>query len=107
MFLLLPIVPSSELLSFHQEPACIQIIAFSAVSYEIFLGSATLGSSSGQSITVDGENALINPEFVESTLNHDIALIRLPEPVEFSGELTHFISFYSYNTHFVFDFLHF
>lgn len=55
------------------------------MSYQIFLGSATLNSGTGQTVNVDGENTIVNPDFNQDTLENDLALIRLPESIEFSG----------------------
>lgn len=56
------------------------------MSFQIFLGSATLNSAEGQSFDVDADSAIINPNYDDVTLNYNAALIQLPEPVQFSGE---------------------
>lgn len=55
------------------------------MSFQIFLGSATLNSAEGQSIDVDADSAIVNPNYDDATFNYNAALIKLPAPVEFSG----------------------
>lgn len=43
---------------------------------------------------MEGEAAFIHPEYNPSNLNNDIALIRLPEPLELTGSI---ISFHPQN----------
>lgn len=56
------------------------------MSFQIYLGSATLNSAEGQTVNVNGDSALINPNYDSNTFNYDLALIQLPESVEFSGK---------------------
>lgn len=63
---------------------------FSAVSFDIFLGTATLNSNSEGAVrvTVGGGNAIVHPEYNSSTFNYNVALIRLPEPLVSSGKVS-------------------
>lgn len=62
----------------------------SASLFSLYFGGNRLNSveEGTRTVEVDGEAAFVHPEYNPSNLNNDIALIRLPEPLELSGERT-------------------
>lgn len=61
----------------------------SAISFDIFLGSAILNSNAEGTKRfreVDAVNGIVHPLFDSNNLNYDVALIRLPEVLGFTGE---------------------
>lgn len=62
----------------------------SALSFTLYLGGTTLGNEEDGRLTIVATDYLAHPSYNSNNLNNDVALIRLPEPIEFSG---------SYNIH--------
>lgn len=60
-----------------------------ASEFSLYLGGNRLNANEEGSLTIDvpGEAAEIHPFYNPVNLNNDLALIRLPEPVFFNGNL--------------------
>lgn len=58
------------------------------MEFSLFLGGTRLNSNEQgtRSVEVDGSEAVIHPDYNSSTLNNDLALIRLPEALEETGK---------------------
>lgn len=57
--------------------------------FSLFFGGTILNSNEEGTKTIDVEEdaVFIHPDYDPSNLNNDIALIRLPQPLELSGKL--------------------
>ena len=58
----------------------------SGIRFTIQLGSNTLNSQDFNRVTVRTNTSFLHPEFDDLTLQNDIGLIQLNEPVQFSGK---------------------
>lgn len=83
-------LPLRIVLKGNKKPILVQqymITVSRAISFTLYLGGITLAASEEGRRTVTTTTAIVHPNYNENNLNNDIALIRLPEPVSFTGIL--------------------
>lgn len=69
------------------------LVAFSRdYHFHVYLGGITLADSEEGRIKVDVKANIVHPNYNPYTVNNDIALLQLSEPVQFTGML--FLSFF-------------
>jgi len=59
---------------------------FSGSVYQIVLGATRYDGSESGAVTVTSTTSTRHPDYDENTINHDLLLIRLSPPVNYTSE---------------------
>jgi hypothetical protein len=64
----------------------------SGSSYQIVLGANRYDGSESGSLITQSTSSIVHSQYNPSTINNDIAVVRLPSPVSYTSEYCHFVT---------------
>lgn len=59
---------------------------FRALNFTLYLGGITLSPVDSSTLTVASDRAIVHEGYSSNTLNNDIALVRLPDPILYTSK---------------------